>query len=163
DADTRFPEAAAGLDRVLERIRIGAGDRAGDDPAATLARLREALDIASRFGVADHVHRAHFELGEVLWRQGVDAEALEHFAAGLAGTGATTADHATAHARIGLVQRLIGQIDAARTSFVCALRDSSAAGDDPGEALADTCRPLLRGVTDFWTLDDDWGTCARDV
>jgi tetratricopeptide (TPR) repeat protein len=159
DADTRFPEAAVGLNRVLERIRTGVGERPGDDSASTLARLRELLDVASRFGVADQVHRAHRELGEVLWREGAGAEALAHFAAGLVATGAPTADQAAAHARTGLVQCLVGQTDAAHASFVAALRG----GDDPGQALADTCRPLLRGVTDFWTLDDDWGACSRDV
>ena len=163
DADTRFPETAVGLNHVLERIRIGAGDQTDNDPVSMMARLREALDIASRFGIGDHVHRAHRELGEALWRQGLGAEALAHFGAALFATGATTVDQAAAHARVGLVQRLIGQTDAARVSFVAALRGASAAGQDSGLALADACRPLLRGVADFWTLDDDWDACAHDV
>ena len=158
-----FPEADVGLNNVLERIRSGAGDPSGDNPASRLARLREALDVASRFGTGDQLYRDHRELGEALWRQGVGAEAAPHFSAALLASGATPSDQAAAHAALGLVQVLMGQTDAARASFLAALRSPAVPGDDPGEALADACRPLLRSVSDFWTLDEDWEACARDA
>src|SRR5262249_48177364 len=67
------------------------------------------------------------------------------------------------HARVGLALDLQGQADRARTSDLAALACyRSPAATDPGQSLANACKPLLRTVDEFWLVETRWRMLAKD-
>jgi hypothetical protein len=164
-SENDFPEAAAAFDRLLERVRGTDDTDAGSDQAPSIDGFRQALALALEFGSSEQIAAARQHLGDRLWRNAVDVEALDEFQTALAL--AAPSDNRTRgdlRARVGLVLALQGQSDRARASHVEALICYRALrGTTPGEALARSCKPLLRTVDEFWTIDALWRTMTTSV
>ena len=156
-ADGRFPEAKLGIEKAIESIRAEAVRRSKDKKFADAAGcLEDALAFASKLSsTGQPVLELHRELGEALWNAGQNREALNQFEQALALASDAGAEQACADFRvaIGVVQQEL-EDDRAPASVVASLKLYAESGvQDAGEALASSCRPLMRSAKHFWKID----------
>ena len=154
-----FPEARVGLERVVEGLRTVAQQQMEHRrfSAAALAWEQLATLLGDQSGGAQQA-AVHREIGDALWLAGNAPEALAHFEQSLAMSGGEApATLAQLHARVALARQQLGQMAAARGSLGEAFGlFLSSAAIDPGRALGDACRPLIRDVAHCWNVEAQW-------
>ena len=160
-----FPEAHSGLKRAIDGLRAAARQQMQQRRFSAAARtwdellrmLGEQSDVAQRAAV-------HRDIGDALWLGGNATEALAQFEHGLTmSVGAAPAAVAALHARIALAQQQLRNVAAARESLGQAFElFTASAAADPGRALGEACRPLLRNVAHCWAVEAQWTAFEAD-
>lgn len=163
----RFPEAEAAVTAIIDTLESRARERARDGDLDTgRALLEQAMAAARALDRPDIITRCHTAFGEVLLEQGEAARAREHFeqAAALESDAGDTPAHGDLCARQGYASLASGDRISARAAFTVALRAyTQAEVAAPGRRLGDACRPLLAGITQYWTLETEWRAWAEEA
>ena len=163
--DPAMPEAIVGIERSLGGLRSEARGKAAAGDVASAANLfRDLINLHIAFSRQDQLSVIYEEFGDTLWRAG-DSKALEYFehALKLAPGGESDARAARLHVRLALALQQQDDAIRARTHYLDALeryREERIAS--AGEALGDSCRPLIHDVAHFWAIDAAWARLGED-
>ena len=169
------PARADGPD-VWRQIAVQAGlgrlyNEAGQHDAAATA-YRELVKFRDKFpevGIGLHKVATGFAAkGDGLLKSGDPASAIRQFSNGLDVLSDDTpkgmTDQANLRSRLGLAHLLASDPQKARPEFRQALELNRKLGTKhPGLVLGETCRGLLSDPKQYWALDDEWNSCAREV
>lgn len=106
--------------------------------------------------------------GDRLLKSGDPGSAILHFSGGLnilsADTPPEMTDQAALRGRLGLAYLLASDPDKARSEFRSAIALYRQQGTEhPGQVLGETCRQLLTDPKQYWALDDEWNSFAREL
>ncbi len=115
---------------------------------------------ASRLGL-ENVMDSLREEGERLLEDEKPREAAERFKEALSTVSSLLADdnnrQAHLHCLLGYAHSRLGETAMARENFTRSLELYREAGlTNPGLALGDACRSLIRNAAQYWALDDEW-------
>jgi len=164
--ESGFAEAAAGIDKAIDGLR-GETERllADRESAAAAASSRRLLAVLQSLARQDEMLGALRMLGDALWLDGSDAQALENYEDALARAAPRdAAERAELHARIAIVRLVQGEIAGARSAFVHALQGFGEAGaSGAGPALGHAARGQIRDVAHFWSVHTHWSALEADA